>query len=299
MNAEPYIKGFRAYLKLEKSLAGNSVDAYLEDVRKFFRYLEGENYAGGLDGIGLRHLQEFTVSIYDLGLAASSQARILSGLRAFFKYLRVEDIIRENPAELLEMPKQKRKLPEVLSISEVEAMINVIDLSKPEGRRNRAAVEVLYGCGLRVSELCDLKISHFYRNEGFLKVVGKGSKERFVPIGGQALKQLESYITHDRLPAGSAKGFEDHVFLNRQGKAFSRVYVFLTVKELAAKAGIRKNISPHSLRHSFATHMVEGGADLRAVQDMLGHASITTTEIYTHLDKEYLRETVTSFHPRS
>lgn len=299
MNAELYIKGFRSYLKLEKSLAGNSVDAYLDDVQKFFRFLESDGFTGSLDQITLRHLQAFTVFVYDLGLAASSQARILSGLRAFFKYLRMEDIIRENPAELLEMPKQKRKLPEVLSIEEVERMIDGIDLSKPEGRRNRAAVEVLYGCGLRVSELCDLKISNFYRNDGFLKVLGKGSKERFVPIGGQALNQLELFITHDRLPAGSAKGFEDHVFLNRNGKAFSRVYVFLVIKELVAKAGIHKNISPHSLRHSFATHMVEGGADLRAVQDMLGHASITTTEIYTHLDREYLRETVISFHPRS
>lgn len=299
MNAEQYIKGFRTYLKLEKSLAGNSIDAYLEDVRKFFRYLETGGFSGSLDQIKLKHLEEFTVFIFDLGLAAPSQARILSGLRSFFKYLRLEDIIKENPAELLEMPKQKRKLPEVLSIDEVERMIDCIDLSKPEGRRNRAAVEVLYGCGLRVSELCDLKISGFYKNDGFLKVLGKGSKERFVPIGGQALKQLELFLVHDRSQMHPVKGQEDFVFLNRNGKAFSRVYVFLVIKELAAKAGIRKNISPHTMRHSFATHMVEGGADLRAVQDMLGHASITTTEIYTHLDREYLRETVISFHPRS
>lgn len=299
MNAELYIKGFRTYLRLEKSLAGNSIDAYLEDVRKFFRYLEIENYKGTLENITLKHLQNFTVFIYDLGLAAPSQARILSGLRAFFKYLRMEDIISENPAELLEMPKQKRKLPEVLSIDEIERMIDVIDLSTPQGRRNRAAVEVLYGCGLRVSELCDLKISNFYKTDGFLKVLGKGSKERFVPIGGQALKQLELYITHDRAQMQAVKGQEDSVFLNKNGKAFSRVYVFLVIKELAEKAGIQKNISPHTMRHSFATHMVEGGADLRAVQDMLGHASITTTEIYTHLDREYLRETVISFHPRS
>lgn len=299
MNVEAYIKGFRAYLKLEKSLAANSIDAYLEDVRKFFRYMETGGHTGGLENITLKHLQEFTAFIYEMGLSAASQARILSGIRAFFKYLRLEDIIRENPAELLEMPKQKRKLPEVLSIQEIESMIDSIDLSKPEGRRNRAAVEVLYGCGLRVSELCNLKISNFYKNDGFLKVLGKGSKERFVPIGGQALKQLELYITHDRMQLQAAKGFEDAVFLNRTGKSFSRVYVFLVIKELAAKVGIHKNISPHTMRHSFATHMVEGGADLRAVQDMLGHASITTTEIYTHLDREYLRETVISFHPRS
>jgi len=299
LNTELYIKGFRTYLKLEKSLAANSIDAYLEDVRKFFRYLETGGFKGSLDQVTLRHLQEFTTFIYDLGLSATSQARILSGIRSFFKYLRLEEIIKDNPAELLEMPKQKRKLPEVLSIEEVEKLIDCIDLSKPEGRRNRAAVEVLYGCGLRVSELCDLKISNFYRNDGFLKVLGKGSKERFVPIGGQALKQLELFSTHDRMHMNPAKGFEDHVFLNRSGKAFSRVYVFLVIKDLAAKAGIRKNISPHTMRHSFATHMVEGGADLRAIQDMLGHASITTTEIYTHLDREYLRETVISFHPRS
>jgi integrase/recombinase XerD len=299
LNAELYIKGFRTYLRLEKSLAGNSIDAYLEDVRKFFRYLQIENYNGNLENITLKHLQNFTVFIYDLGLSAPSQARILSGLRAFFKYLRMEDVISENPAELLEMPKQKRKLPEVLSIDEIERMIDVIDLSTPQGRRNRAAIEVLYGCGLRVSELCDLKISNFYKKDGFLKVLGKGSKERFVPIGGQALKQLELYIIHDRSQMQPAKGQEDFVFLNKNGKAFSRVYVFLVIKELAEKAGIQKNISPHTMRHSFATHMVEGGADLRAVQDMLGHASITTTEIYTHLDREYLRETVISFHPRS
>lgn len=286
-------------MKLEKSLASNSITAYLEDVRKFFRYLETGGFKGGLENITLKHLQEFTAFIFDLGLSAASQARILSGLRAFFKYLSIEEVIRENPAELLEMPKQKRKLPEVLSIEEIESMIEIIDLSKPEGRRNRAAVEVLYGCGLRVSELCDLKISNFYKNDGFLKVLGKGSKERFVPIGGQALKQLELYITHDRMQMQAVKGFEDAVFLNKNGKPFSRVYVFLVIKELAAKAGIHKNISPHTMRHSFATHMVEGGADLRAVQDMLGHASITTTEIYTHLDKEFLRETVISFHPRS
>ena len=299
MNAQQYIKGFRTYLKLEKSLSDNSIEAYLEDVKKFFQYIEIEGYTGSLENITLKDLQKFTVFIYDLGLSATSQARILSGIRAFFKYLRLEDVIRENPAELLEMPKQKRKLPEVLSIQEIESMIDLIDLSKPEGRRNRAAVEVLYGCGLRVSELCDLKISNFYKNDEFLKVVGKGSKERFVPIGGQALKQLELYITHDRSQMQAAKGHEDFVFLNKSGKAFSRVYVFLVIKELAAKAGIHKNISPHTMRHSFATHMVEGGADLRAVQDMLGHASITTTEIYTHLDREYLRETVISYHPRS
>ena len=299
MNAELYIQGFRAYLKLEKSLAPNSVEAYLEDVRKFFRYLESGGFSGTLEGVTLRHLQDFTVFIYELGLAAPSQARILSGIRAFFKYLKLEEIIRENPAELLEMPKQKRKLPEVLSIDEVERMIDVIDLSKPEGRRNRAAVEVLYGCGLRVSELCGLKLSCFYRHDGFLKVVGKGEKERFVPIGGEALKQLELFITHDRMQMEAARGYEDHIFLNRSGKAFSRVYVFLVIKDLAARAGIHKNISPHTLRHSFATHMVEGGADLRAIQDMLCHANITTTEIYTHLDREFLRETVISFHPRS
>lgn len=299
MNSAAYIKGFRTYLKLEKSLADNSVDAYLDDVGKFFRYLESGGFSGGVDKVTISHLEDFTAFIYDLGLAASSQARILSGLRAFFKYLKLEGIIKDNPAEWLEMPKQKRKLPEVLSVEEIERMIDQIDLSTPEGRRNRAAVEVLYGCGLRVSELCGLKISGFYRNDGFLKVTGKGDKERFVPIGGEAMKQLESFWVHDRQHQRAAPGNEDFFFLNRSGKALSRVYVFMVVKELAAKAGIRKNISPHTLRHSFATHMVEGGADLRAVQDMLGHASITTTEIYTHLDREYLRETITSFHPRS
>jgi integrase/recombinase XerD len=299
LNSSGYLKGFRSYLTLEKSLAANSIEAYLEDVRKFLRFLETGGFSGSIHQISLAHLEEFTGFIYDLGLAASSQARILSGLRAFFKYLQLEKIIQENPAEWLDMPKQKRKLPEVLSVEEVVKMIELPDLSTPEGRRNRAALEVLYGCGLRVSELCQLKISGFYKSEGFLKVTGKGDKERFVPIGGEALKQLDLFWVHDRQHQTAAAHCEDFFFLNRSGKPFSRVYVFMVVKDLAAKAGISKNISPHTLRHSFATHMVEGGADLRAVQDMLGHASITTTEIYTHLDREYLRETITSFHPRS
>jgi integrase/recombinase XerD len=299
LNAEQYIKGFRTFLKLEKSLSDNTIQAYLDDVHKFFRFLETENTPIRLESLKLKDLNRFTSFIYDLGLSAPTQARILSGLRAFFKYLKLEEIIKENPAELLDMPKQKRKLPEVLSIEEVEKLIESIDLSKPEGRRNRAAIEVLYGCGLRVSELCGLRLSGFYKKEGFLKVTGKGGKERFVPIGGQALKQLDLFISHDRVHVQPAKGQEDFIFLNHRGKAFSRVYVFMTIKDLAAAAGIRKNISPHTLRHSFATHMVEGGADLRAIQDMLGHASIITTEIYTHLDREYLRETVVTFHPRS
>jgi len=234
-----------------------------------------------------------------LGMIPSSQARILSGIKSFYKYLLVEDLIKNNPAELLESPKKQRKLPDTLSILDINKLIEAIDLSRPDGARNKAIIEVLYSCGLRVSELTELKLSNLYLDIEFVKVLGKGSKERLVPMGGEAIKALKIWIENVRVHIPIKKGEEDLVFLNRRGSRLSRVYIFMLIKQLAELAGIKKSISPHTLRHSFATHLVEGGADLRAVQEMLGHESITTTEIYTHLDREYLRETIVSFHPRN
>ncbi len=231
-------------------------------------------------------------------MGAQSQARIISGLRTFWKYLILEDITKQNPAELLQMPKLGRKLPDTLSVNEIVQILEVIDLSKPEGVRNRAMFETLYSCGLRVTELVSLKISNLYLDIGFVKVIGKGDKERLVPIGSEAIKHIQLYMDNIRVHVDIKKGEEDMLFLNKHGKRMSRIMVFLYLKEYAALAGIQKSISPHTFRHSFATHLIEGGADLRVVQEMLGHASITTTEIYTHLDRDYLRSTITQFHPR-
>jgi integrase/recombinase XerD len=298
MTWENYIKGFKAYLKLEKSLSGNSINAYLHDIEKLFRYFEISNIKIKPEKVTLSHLQDFTKYINETGLSATSQARIISGLKSFYKYLLLEDVIKQSPAEMLEAPKTGRKLPDTLSVDDINRLIDAIDLSKPEGTRNKAMLETLYGCGLRVSELINLKISNIYFNEGFIKITGKGDKERLVPAGNAALKYIRIYIENVRNKQDIKKEYSDILFLNRRGAQLSRVMVFLIIKELAGRIGLKKNISPHTFRHSFATHLIEGGADLRAVQEMLGHESITTTEIYTHLDREYLRDAILSFHPR-
>lgn len=293
------IKDFGNYLKLERSLSPNTVEAYVRDVSQLQQYMLAENADLPPTHLKLEHLKEFVLTIGNIGMNATTQARMISGIKAFYKFMLMEDIITDNPAELLEAPKIGRKLPDTLNEQEVEDIINAIDLSKPEGERNKAIIEVLYGCGLRVSELTELQLSNLFFDVGFVKVLGKGNKERLVPLGGMAAKQLKTYINEVRNHIDVQRGFEDIVFLNRRGKKLTRVMIFTIVKTTAEKAGIRKNISPHTFRHSFATHLINGGADLRAVQDMLGHESITTTEIYTHLDREYLRDTIISFHPRS
>lgn len=293
------IKGFQAYLKLERSLSGNSIEAYTRDIEKLYQYAEIQPEKLNPERVTLTHLRHFIEWVNELGMIPSSQARILSGIKSFYKYLLMEDLIKIDPSELLESPKIQRKLPDTLSINEINLMIDAIDVSKPEGGRNKAILEVLYGCGLRVSELTELKLSNLYLDIEFIKVVGKGSKERLVPIGGSAVKALKIWIENIRVHVPIKKGEEDLVFLNRRGARLSRVYIFMIIKSLTEVTGINKVISPHTFRHSFATHLVEGGADLRAVQEMLGHESITTTEIYTHLDREYLKGTIIQYHPRS
>ncbi len=293
------IRDFRAYLALERSLSPNTLAAYDDDVQKFARFLDLQGLELSPLQVRREHLEQFILWANSLGLEASSQARLISGLRAFYKYLLVEDLLDEDPTELLEGPRLRRKIPEVLSVYEIQQMLSVIDLSEPQGTRNRAMVETLYACGLRVSELVNLKLTNLFFDIGFVKVVGKNNKERIVPIGESAIKYVKQYLEHIRSRQENIRpGQENFVFLNRNGRQLSRVMVFLIIKELAEKAGVRKNISPHTFRHSFATHLVEGGADLKAVQDMLGHESITTTEIYTHLDTEYLKETIYLYHPR-
>jgi len=293
------IKGFQAYLKLEKSLSANSIEAYSRDMEKLYQYAIAQATPISPENIKLSDLRQFINWVNELGMIPSSQARILSGIKAFYKYLLMEDVIKSDPSELLESPKIQRKLPDTLSYVDINKMIEAIDLSKPEGMRNKAILEVLYGCGLRVSELTELKLSNLYLDIEFIKVVGKGSKERLVPIGGSAIKALKLWIDNVRVHIPIKKGEEDMVFLNRRGSRLSRVYIFMVIKELAEIIGLKKTISPHTFRHSFATHLIEGGADLRAVQEMLGHESITTTEIYTHLDREYLKGTIIQFHPRN
>jgi integrase/recombinase XerD len=293
------IKGFKAYLKLERSLAPNSIDAYSKDLDKLYQYADLQIDKKSPTDFSLQDLRNFINWVNGLGMIPSTQSRIISGIKSFYKYLLVEDLIAADPSELLETPKIQRKLPDTLSIHDIDKMIAVIDLSKPEGTRNKAILEVMYGCGLRVSELTELKLSNIHPEIEFIKVTGKGSKERLVPIGGEALKALKIWIEQVRVHIDIKKGEEDLVFLNRRGSRLSRVYIFMLVKQLAELTGLRKSISPHTFRHSFATHLVEGGADLRAVQEMLGHESITTTEIYTHLDREYLKSTIIEFHPRN
>ena len=294
---ENYKKGYKAYLQLERSLSDNSVEAYLRDVEKLTQFLQLSANLKTPAEIELKDLQLFIRYVNELGMTATSQSRIISGIRSFYKYCFIEDIVKNDPSFLLEAPRTKRSLPDVLSFEEIERILNAIDLSTPEGGRNKAILEVMYSCGLRVTEVVNLLISNLYLDVGFIKVIGKGDKERLVPIGRSAITYINIYKNQIRVHVPVKKGHEDILFLNRRGSKLTRVMIFLLLKDLAKKAGINKNISPHTFRHSFATHLVEGGADLRAVQEMLGHESITTTEIYTHIDREYLRDTLQRFHP--
>jgi len=294
---EPYKKGFKAYLQLERSLSPNTVESYLRDIGHLTEYLEKSGILKSPSDIRLKDLQGFIREIAKLGMSDTTQARMISGIRTFYRYCLLEDIATTDPSALLEAPKLKRSLPDTLSFEEIESMIAAIDLSKPEGGRNKAILETLYSCGLRVSEVTSLRISQLYLDVGFIRVTGKGEKERLVPIGSTAVKYINLYKNSIRVHVIPQKGNEDILFLNKRGGKLSRVMIFYIIKDLAKKAGIQKTISPHTFRHSFATHLVEGGADLRAVQEMLGHASITTTEIYTHLDREFLRKTLEQFHP--
>ena len=284
---------------MERSLASNSIEAYLSDISKLREFFEIKEKDIPPTKVVQQDLVDFLEFINELGMSPYSQARMVSGLKAFFRFLNYEDVITKDPSELLEAPKLGRKLPDTLDLPEIETLLGAIDLSKPEGTRNRAMLETLYSSGLRVSELTELKISNVHEDIGFLKVIGKGSKERLVPIGREALKHIRLYREHVRVHVPVQKGFEDHLFLNRRGKSLTRVMIFTIIKNLSAEIGLKKNISPHTFRHSFATHLIEGGADLRAVQEMLGHESITTTEIYTHLDRDYLKQVIKQFHPRS
>ena len=294
-----YINGFKAYLRLEKSLSGNSIEAYLHDVQLLDRYVGAIGLNVGPDQLSINHLKGFIEWVNEAGLSARSQARILSGIRAFFKYLVLENIVPEDPSQLLETPRLGRKLPDTLSVDDINRLVAAIDLSKPEGTRNKAMLETLYSCGLRVSELVGLKLSNLHLQVGFLKVTGKGDKERLVPVGSVAVKYLGIYLDTVRRHAEVQPGHEDYVFLNRRGTRLSRIMVFTMIRSLAERVHLQKRISPHTFRHSFATHLIEGGADLRAVQEMLGHESITTTEIYTHLDRSYLRQSILKYHPRA
>lgn len=300
MNWSSYIKGFEAYLTLERSLSANTIEAYKYDVDKLYQYLAREDTARSPMQVSLDDLEQFVLYINKLGVSAYTQARIISGVKAFYRFMLMEDLIDNDPTELLEGPKLRRKIPDVLSYEEIKSILDIIDVSSEAhgGHRNRAILETLYACGIRVSELVTLRLSNYFPDEGYIKVLGKGDKERLVPIGQSAIKQIELYIHHTRNNLSHIDGGHvDFIFLNRRGKHLSRVMVFNIIKRAVAEAGIEKVVSPHTFRHSFATHLVEGGADLRVVQDMLGHESITTTEIYTHLDKTYLRDTLLRFHP--
>ncbi|MEY4098365.1 MAG: site-specific tyrosine recombinase XerD [Bacteroidota bacterium] len=297
MNWAPYKKGFKAFLQLEKSLSVHSVEAYLRDIDKLTNYLESNEEPLSPAEVTLQHLQSFIQCIGEMEMAPTSQARIISGIKSFFKYCLLEQICTVNPTTLLPSPKTRRKLPDVLSFEEIELLIAQLDLSKPEGGRNKAILETMYSSGLRVTEAINLKISCLYLDVGFIRVIGKGDKERLIPIGSDAIKFIKIYKDTIRIHQTPAKNCEDILFLNNRGKGLSRVMIFYIIKDLILKSGIKKSISPHSFRHSFATHLVEGGADLRAVQEMLGHESITTTEIYTHINREYLRDTLDRFHP--
>lgn len=293
------IKGFESYMLLERSLSPNTIEAYIRDISKLSEYSIISEQGISPDKIQLNHLRNFVIGLNEIGISERSQARIISGIRAFYLYLIMEDIIIDDPSELLEAPKLGRKIPEVLSLNEIDKIIAAIDLSKELGHRNKAIIETLYACGVRVSELINMKLSEFYPDIGFVKVTGKNNKERIIPIGNEAIKSIELYIKFDRKNLNIAKGNEDFIFLNRRGKKLTRVMIFHIIKEISELSGIRKNVSPHIFRHSFATHLLEGGADLRVIQEMLGHESILTTEIYTHMDTNYLKEAIMKFHPRN
>lgn len=296
-NWERYIKQFVHYLKIERSLAENSILAYQQDIEKLKDACIARELTA--EAVSTNDLKSFVAGLYDLGLSARSQARIISGWKQFFDFLLLEEIRKDDPSEGLDLPKIGRKLPEVLTIEEIDRIVQVIDLSKAEGQRNRAIVETLYSCGLRVSELVNLKLQDCFFEEGFIRVIGKGNKERLVPVSPSVIQEVGDYLVHHRSGLPIQRGHEAFVFLNRRGAQLTRIMIFTLVKNFTALAGIRKNISPHTFRHSFATHLIEGGANLRAIQEMLGHESITTTEIYTHLDQRFLREAIISYHPRN
>ena len=293
------INGFRSYLMLERNLSKNSIESYVRDVNKLVYFLEMNDNKVSVKKINTSDLTAFIRWIAEIGMSASSQSRIISGIKAFFRYLILENIISNDPSSLIEGPKKGLKIPETLSIEEIDQIINAIDLSHPQGQRNKAIIETLYGCGLRVSELINLKMSNWYKKDGFIKVIGKGDKERLIPMGNITAKVLNIYVNEVRCHLSIQKGQEDYIFLSKRGKYLSRISIFNIVKELAEKAQIKKNISPHTFRHSFATELIERGANLRAVQEMLGHESITTTQLYTHINKEFLRQSIISHHPRS
>ncbi|MDR2040444.1 MAG: site-specific tyrosine recombinase XerD [Bacteroidales bacterium] len=295
---EPLVNDFVAYLKIEKAMSANTIEAYLDDLNKLQSYLNEIDSDVSPMEITSGMLSSFLVRMGEKGMQARSQARMLSGIRAFYKYMLMENLIDTDPTRMVDYPKTGRKLPDVLTVEEIDTLLANIDLSRPEGQRNKAILETMYSCGLRVSELTGLKISDLFLKEGFIRVKGKGSKERLIPISPKAIHEITLYFS-DRVQLDIAKGHEDFLFLNQRGKMLSRVMIFTIIKKLAETAGIRKNISPHTFRHSFATHLIEGGADLRAVQEMLGHESILTTEIYTHLDRSFLRQTIIEYHPRS
>jgi len=299
MSWEKLIKQFAHFLKLERSLSENSIQAYVRDIVKLHQFLQISNPETTPANLSSQQLSDFLKNIGELGMSPYSQARILSGIRSFFGYLIYEGIREDDPSDQIDAPRLGRKLPDTLSVQEIDQLLSAMDHSTPEGMRNRAMLEILYSSGLRVSELVELRKSNVYLDVGFLRVLGKGNKERLVPVGREAMKYLTIYLEEVRVHVKIHTKYENHVFLNRRGRKLSRVMVFTIIKDLAKKAGITKNISPHTFRHSFATHLIEGGADLRAVQEMLGHESITTTEIYTHLDREYLKQVITEYHPRS
>jgi len=297
MQWELFIKGFRAWLQVERSLSSNTIEAYCSDIDKLSGYISSQHINVLPGDVKLAHLQDFVKALASIDIEASSQSRIISGIRSFYRYLIMENIIKDDPTQLLEMPKIGRKLPEVLSQQEIEKMINVIDLSDPLGERNKAIIETLYGCGLRVSELTELKLTNLFIDDGYVIIIGKGNKQRLVPIGPRVTQQILRYKDNIRVHLPIKHGHENVLFLNHYGRKLTRAMIFEIVKKTGRLAGITKTISPHTFRHSFATHLVENGADLRAVQDMLGHAFITTTEIYTHIDREYLRDNILKYHP--
>jgi len=299
MNWENAINDFKSYLKIEKSLSENSIEAYIHDVMHLSRYCQSQSLSLAPDKVTMNDIESFLAFLYDIDIHPRSQARIISGIKAFYFYLELNEQISENPTMLISAPRLDKKLPTVLTVEEIDALINAIDVSKPDGHRNRAMLETLYSCGLRVSELVSLKLNQLYFDEGFIKVIGKGDKERLVPISERAINEIRFYFEQVRNIQKAKPGFENFVFLNRNGKNLTRIMVFLIIKKLAQQIGLTKEISPHTFRHSFATHLVEGGADLRAVQQMLGHESIITTEIYTHIDKTYLKQVISDYHPRS
>jgi integrase/recombinase XerD len=293
------IKGFQSFLKLEKSLSHNSIVAYTEDVERLVRFLADKKYDLTPEKLEHKHMTEFVKWLTELDRSATTQSRVISGIRAFYKYLLLENLVTNNPTELLETPKMGRKLPDVLDVNDIDSILKAVDQSTPKGQRDRTMLETMYSCGLRVSELVNLKISDLFFDTGFVRVIGKGNKQRLVPIGSEAIKFIDIYKNQVRVHSPVQKGFEDFLFLNNRGKKLTTVMVFLIIKKIAAQIGLKKHVSPHTFRHSFATHLVENGADLRAVQEMLGHESITTTEIYTHMDRRYLKDTIDQFHPRS